>query len=336
MRLFSSETIRREVPFLRTRSHMTSRRSFVAGLGALAAARLPFSRSPRSPFALSVLTDEISQDLGDACEIAAREFGLGYVELRAAHDQNIMSWDAGQIADAQRLLARYNLRVSELASPIFKVDWPDAPKSRFSPTGPQYAADFTYAQQDELIDRAIALAHTFDTPYIRIFDFWRLDDQAPHRDAIDDRLRQAAVRAGKAGVTLNVENEAACNTGTGAEAARLLAAVRDRSLMLNWDPGNARAAGEIPYPDGYARLPKGRIAHVHCKDAVARTDGTTEWAAMGAGEIDWTGQLRALARDGYHGALSLETHWRGTGLTAEESSRRSMAGLKALLVRAGT
>ena len=315
---------------------MTSRRRFVATLGALAAARLPLFRASKSAFTVSVLTDEITQDLERACEIAAREFGLGHVELRAAHDKNIMSWDANDVADAQRILKRYGLRVSELASPIFKVDWPGAPRSRFSPSGPQFGADFTYAQQDELIERAAALAHTFHTPYIRIFDFWRLDDQAPYRAAIDDRLRQAAIKARKLGVTLNVENEAACNTATGAEAGRLLAAVPEPSLMLNWDPGNARAGGETPYPEGYAKLPPGRIAHVHCKDAVTKPDGTTAWAAMGSGEIDWVGQFRALRRGGYRGALSLETHWRGAGLTPEESSRQSMAGMKELLRRAET
>jgi sugar phosphate isomerase/epimerase len=317
---------------------MTSRREFLVTVGgaALAAALpAPLRRRLGPPlFPISVLTDEISQDLGHACEIAAREFGIGYVELRAAHGKNIMSWDSGEVAAAQRILKRFDLRVSELASPIFKVDWPGAPRSPESPSGPQYAADFTYAQQDELLERAIDLARAFDTQYVRIFDFWRLDDQAPYRDAIDDRLRRAAITAGRGGVTLNLENELACNTATGAEAGRLLAAVREPSLKLNWDPGNARARGETPYPDGYDRVPKDRIAHLHCKDAVPTSDGKTAWAAMGSGVIDWVGQFRALRRDGYRGVVSLETHWRGAGLTAEESSRRSMAGMKELLRKA--
>ena len=108
--------------------------------------------------------------------------------------------------------------------------------------------------------------------------------------------------------------------------------------MLNWDPGNAAARGEKPYPDGWAKLPKERIGHVHCKDVVpAGKDKAgqdkTEWAAMGAGIIDWVGQFRALKAAGYQGALSLETHWRGAG-SAEASTRKSMAGLKELLQRA--
>ena len=323
---------------------MTSRREFVVGLGAAAiGSALPVNPlalastkpAPGDPtgFTVSVLTDEISQDLGHACEIAAREFGLGYVELRAMNKKNIMSWDANEVAEAKKTLDRFGLRVSEIASPIFTTDWPGAPKSPFSPKNPQFGADFPYGEQDALLDRAVELARAFNTKYVRMFDFWRLDDQAPHRKAIDDRVREAAVRVGKKGVTLTLENELACNTATGAEAARLLGAIREPSLMLNWDPGNATARGEKAFPDGYARLPKNRIAHVHCKDVVNKPGGGTDWAAMGTGLIDWAGQFRALKKDGYTGPLSLETHWHGAA-TPEESTRQSMRGMKELLKKA--
>jgi sugar phosphate isomerase/epimerase len=103
--------------------------------------------------------------------------------------------------------------------------------------------------------------------------------------------------------------------------------------MLNWDPGNAASHGEIAYPDGYNLLPKNRISHCHCKDVIRKADGF-EWAAMGHGEIDWVGQFKALKRDGYHGAVSLETHWRGAG-TPEDSTAQSWAGMKDELQRAG-
>ena len=32
---------------------------------------------------------------------------------------------------------------------------------------------------------------------------------------------------------------------------------------------------------------------------------------MGPHGVDWRGQLAALARDGYRGTISLETHWTG-------------------------
>lgn len=313
---------------------MTTRRDFLAGLGATAfSAALPLRRMVRAAtFNVSVLTDEISQDFAHACEVAAGEFGLGWVELRAMHNKNVINWDANDIAEVRAVLQRFKLRVSEIASPVFKTDWPGAPKSSFSPKTPQFGADFTYEQQDELLDRAMALAKTFDTPYIRVFDFWRLDDQAPHRKAIDDRLRQAAIKVAAKGLTLTLENELACNTATGVEAGRLLKAVTERGLMLNWDPGNAAASGEVAYPDGYSLLPKERIGHCHCKDVVKKGK-KYDWAPMGGGIIDWAGQFKALKRDGYHFAVSLETHWSGGG-SPEECSRKSWAGMKKSLQEA--
>jgi sugar phosphate isomerase/epimerase len=311
---------------------MPSRREFLVSLGVSA---LPLGRVfASSPFKLSVISDEISQDFGHACEVASREFGLGWVEIRAMHDKNVINWNAQDIAEAQSVLKKFNMRVSEIASPIFKTDWPGAPKSPYSPKKPEFgASDFTFDQQDELFERAFALAKAFGNPPIRIFDFWRLEDQQPHRAAIDDRVKQAATKAAKNGVTLTLENEYACNTATGAEAGRLLKAITDRALMLNWDPGNAAMRGETAFPNGYAAIPKNRIAHMHLKDLTGGAGGKSEWAAMGSGTIDFVGQFRALKRDGYAGAMSLETHWRGGG-TPEESTRRSMAGLKTLLQRA--
>ena len=82
-------------------------------------------------------------------------------------------------------------------------------------------------------------------------------------------------------------------------------------------------------------MPHHRIGHCHAKNVVRHPDGKWEWAPVDKGVVDWAGQLRALKHDGYRGAVSLETHWKGGG-TPEESSRVSMRGLKDALVKAGT
>ena len=293
-----------------------------------------------SPFRVAVINDEISQDFGRACEVAARDFLMDWIELRGMWNKNILNLDASEIAEARRILEKYKLRVTDIASPLFKTDWPGAPKSRFSPQGKggQFNADFTYEQQGEVLERSMALAKAFRTDRVRCFDFWRLEDQAPYRAAINAKLREAADGAGKRGITLILENEYACNTATGAEAAKTLEAVKSASLMLNWDPANAAARGEVPFPTGYNLLPKKRIGHCHCKDiqqiAPLGPEKDPEWAAMDKGAVDWLGQFTALKREGYRFAVSLETHWNGGG-TPEESSRQSWAGMKGLLQRAG-
>lgn len=315
-----------------------SRREFLGGLGmtAAAAAFLPagasLARALSSQFRVAVINDEISDDFGHVCEIVSKEFGMQWIELRSMWKKNIVKLDSKEIEEARRILEKSKLRVTDIASPLFKVDWPGAPKSKHSPK----RADSTFEEQDEVIERCIEAAKAFKTDRIRCFDFWRLDDQAPYRTAINQKLIETAEKVGKKGLVLLLENEPSCNTATAAESVKVLNAVKARNFMLNWDPGNAATHGEVPYPDGYNMLPKERIGHCHCKDAVKNADGEYKWAAMGSGIIDWVGQFKALKSSGYRYAVSLETHWRIRGAdTAEESSRQSWAGMKKQLEQIG-
>lgn len=320
-----------------------TRRSFVAGAGAaLSAAAMPrclrameAASRLKSPFRVAVITDEISQDFDHACQVAAVDFGMQWVELRGLWKKNILALTTAEIAEARRILAKYELRVTDIGSPLFKVDWPGAPLSKFSPKHDQFSADFTFKDQDHVLEKSIELAKAFNTDRIRGFDFWRLDDPAPYRKAIDAKLAEAAEKLGKQGITFLLENEMACNTGTGAEAAKVLAAVPSPYLMLNWDPGNAAALGEVPFPNGWDLLQKNRIGHCHCKDTVMKAGGGYEWAPVGKGVINWVGQFKALKQMGYHHTVSLETHWHG-GSSPEDSTRQSWAGMKAALQSAGT
>ena len=313
-----------------------SRRTFLSGVG-LAAAGCALLQALRasvasSPFRVAVINDEISQDFERACQVASG-FGMKWIELRGMWNKNILDLDANQVTESLRLLKKYDLRVTDIGSPLFKVDFPGAPKSKFSPKHDEFNAHFGSAQQDALIEKCIEMAKKFSTDRVRCFDFWRLDDPKPYRAEINETLRKAAEKLGNQGLILVLENEMSCNTGTGKEAAEVLAAVQTPSFMLNWDPGNAATLGEIPYPNGYDLLPKNRIGHCHCKDAVKNGD-KYEWAAMGKGIIDWVGQFRALKKAGYKYGISLETHWRGAG-TPEESTKQSWAGMKEELQKAG-
>lgn len=313
-----------------------SRRKFIAGLAATGvAAKVSALPATNCPFRLSVINDEITDDFDRACQIASQDFGLSWIELRGMWKKNITELDAKQIADAQAILAKYKLRVTDIASPLFKVDWPGAPLSKHSPKRDQFHADFDFKAQDKVLDHCIELAKSFQTDRIRCFDFWRLDDQKPYREAINNTLRGAAEKCAKHNLILVLENEMACNTATGEEAAAVLKAIPNKNFMLNWDPGNAATFPDsTPYPTGYNLLPKERIGHCHCKDVKRLPGGKYEWAPVGGGVVDWVGQFKALQHDGYHYAVSLETHWRGAG-TPEASTRISMKGLKDTLKKAG-
>ena len=317
-----------------------TRREMLAGLGALSLAALTAQQSlgqgmgASCPFRLAVINDEITQDFELACKIASQDFGLHWIEMRGMWDKNVTELSPKQIDDSLKILAEHKLRVTDIASPLFKTDWPGAPRSDQSENRDQFHADFDASAQDKLLEHCISLAKTFHTDRIRCFDYWRLADQKPYRAAINAKLQQAAERCAKEKLILLLENEMSCNTATGEEAAEVLKAIPNNNFMLNWDPGNAAALGGTPYPNGYDVLPKSRIGHCHAKDVTRQAGGKFDWEPVGAGVVDWVGQFKAFVRDGYHYAVSLETHWRGGG-TPEASTRISMAGLKKALAEAG-
>lgn len=96
--------------------------------------------------------------------------------------------------------------------------------------------------------------------------------------------------------------------------------------MHNWDPCNCYEAGEQPFPNAWNQLDHSRISHIHLKDAAGK-----EWKPIGAGEIDFAGQFRALKSMNYSGTLSLETRYRNNEQNAYSSSVESMNGLLSVL-----
>src|SRR5271155_150440 len=177
-----------------------SRRQFItslAAVGAMTCVRPAHADGTTCPFRLSVINDELTPDFGRACEIASKDFGLHWIELRSMWNKNVTDLDAKEIAESQRILEKYQLRVTDIASPLFKVDWPGAPLSKESPKRDQFHAGFDFKQQDQLLQHCIDLSKQFETDRIRCFDFWRLDDQAPYRAAINDKLRTAAESCAK-------------------------------------------------------------------------------------------------------------------------------------------
>ncbi len=319
-----------------TRRHLLTSAS-LATAAVLATRRLSAETLGRSPFHIAIITDEISMDFEHACAVAANDFGMRFVELRAMWSKSLQSLSEAELAEVERILHKYALTVTDIASPLFKTHWPGAPKSQYGgPLDLHSAAEYTFKQQDEVVERAVASAKRFGTNKVRCFDFWRLDDQAPFRKAIDDHLQQTAESMRSQGVQLVLENEFECNTATGREAARTLAAVPSPNFFLNWDPANAVMRGELDaFPDGWNTLPKTRIHHCHVKNAVKAATGKIEWAPVQTGFIDWSKQFAALRAAGYRDAVSLETHWTGGG-SPEASSRQSWTGMKTALATGGT
>jgi sugar phosphate isomerase/epimerase len=275
---------------------------------------------------LSVITDEISNNLDHALDVC-ESMGVRTVELRVVGDTNVVSHDEESLARVKALLDRRGIDVCAIAAPLFKCHL----HGDGAPRGDTHSAvPASREEQWDLLERSFEVARLMGTDLVRAFSFWRVPDPREVREEVAAALAEAAGRAEEAGIRLALENEHECNVGTGEEAGWMLARIPSPAFGTIWDPGNEACMGSSPYPEGYRRV-RGRVFHVHLKDV----DAGGEWTKVGAGVIDYPGQLRELAESGYAGALSLETHYAIPDGGAEGATRESVEALRALCDEAG-
>jgi sugar phosphate isomerase/epimerase len=214
----------------------------------------------------------------------------------------------------------HGFRVVAIASPLFKCLLPDSPPVDTRFQHDVFASKHTFADQPRLAERAFFIARRFGAKIIRVFSFWRTVQPEQCFEDVVRELGQLVEHAARHDLTIGLENEHACNIATASETRRVLDRLKHPNLGVIWDPANAYVSGENPFPEGYKLLPADRIVHVHAKDC--HLEGRTPvWGPLGTRAIDWKGQIAALLKDGYRGALSLETHWSGPGGDKLEASR---------------
>jgi len=263
-------------------------------------------------FEVGAVTDEFSPDSLNRALDAMAGLGMTFAELRVVNGRNIIDHTDREVDDVRAAVEAHGMRVLSIASPVLKCTLPDAPPVAPHIQQDMFSASFGFDDQPQLARRAFDIAERSGARVVRVFSYWRTVDPEACFERVASALRDLAEQAEKRDLVVGIENEHACNIATGAETARLLSAVDAPALQVIWDPANALVAGETPYPDGYRRLPISRIVHVHAKDCTVR-DHKPEFGPLGEMAVDWRGQIAALARDGYKGTISLETHWKGPG-----------------------
>jgi sugar phosphate isomerase/epimerase len=276
-----------------------TRREFFAG-AALAALAARGRALPLEQIKLGVTTDEIDDDVLTAVRFLNR-FGLKWAEVRNIWGPYNTEQPMEKIRQARALFDEHGVRVSVEGTGFFKVPLPpDTPDGR-------KALDEQWA----LLDRSLERARAFGTRTLRIFTFMLRQGETPtpaSYERVYELTREAARRA--RGFRLAVENIGGGYVATGAQSGELLKRVKEENVGMTWDPNNAGQSGERAFPDGYRKLDPARIFHVHLRDYRRKPDGTVAWTAVGEGEFDNLGQIRALLKDGYKDTFSLETHWR--------------------------
>ena len=309
-----------------------TRREFGMALGALSANAMLGGALPGKdslPFKLGVITDEITQNFEQALDFIA-SFSLSYCELRQLWGRNIMSLSQAELDRAKQMIDKHQMHVAEIASPLFKYNLPEMP-AKSGEKRDTFMASYTEQDTEALLKKSFDLARFFRTQKVRIFSYWRVDDPEKAYPSVRAHLAKAAATAVQNKMVLLLENEQTCNVATGKELGRIIKDINSPGLRAMWDPANAAAMDEVPYPDGYNHI-RGVFQHVHVKDVKKDPkSGEYKWLPVGSGAVDLKWQFKALIKDGYHGTMSLETHYRRPDGNSVESSRESMQGLLKIL-----
>jgi len=254
---------------------------------------------------LSVISDEIDPGLARALDVC-EELGIEAVELRTLDGVQVVDRSDAELAAIREELDRRGFAVCAIASPFLKCDRGE--------------------NQDDVLARTLRAAAALGAPVVRAFGYWREPDPAAALPDLGRALHDATARAHSAGVTLALENEHECNVATAAEARAALDAADSPQLRLIWDSGNAAMLDPTAW-SGLGGLDSivDRVAHVHLKDV----SPAGEWTKVGDGIVDFRAQLDCLARGGYDGYLSFETHYVRDG-SGELATRDCIAAFRSL------
>lgn len=252
-------------------------------------------------FRLSVISDEVSQDLVTAAKFAKR-YGLQGLEIRSAWSLEFLEL-VEETKQIRSIIDEYDLKVSAIASPFFKAELLNKKE---------------YAFNLKILKKSIDMAKTLDCPIIRGFTFWRKEGFDEHLPVILEKFKYPVHLIEDYGMILGIENEPSTFVTNAKKLATFLEALNSESVRAVWDPGNDIMDPDMeqPFPFGYECL-KDKVVHVHLKDGV-RKDHKSELLPIGEGKVNIEGQLKALLLDRYEGYVSLETHWRPKKLADEE------------------
>ena len=292
-----------------------SRRTF---LGAASVAPFAVQAATLSEVPIAVLTDEIDEDLAHDAEFL-HGFNVRWAELRSIWGKYNTAQPIDKVREARSILDAAQIKTSVVGTAFFRIPLP----------AEDAAGQAILDKQWTLLKDAMDRAEILGTDRLRIFAFMSpKDGKTSDRDyqRIYELLNEAGKRAKTRNVKLAVENLGGSCVSTGAQSSAMLKAVKESSVGLTWDPNNAAESGEKPFPDGYRLLDPARIYNVHVRDFRHSADGKVEWTAVGDGEADNLGQIRALLKDGYKGRFTLETHYHSPK-GKEFATRTSLTGL---------
>lgn len=258
---------------------------------------------------ISAITDEIGMTTPESIEFA-KKYGLQWVEVREIREKK-KEFTYAPEADVKEIaasLAANKLKVSFMNTSLLKFTWPGMEPARAPRNDtPERREKRLVAEKEKFdrrmedLDKAIAVAKILGCDKIRVFTGTRTADARATYPRIVEVISPMVDAAAKHKIHLLVENEASQNMATSEEIGILVPMFKSPWLGYNWDPNNAHTAKEVPFPDGYKKLPIDRMMNAQMKARDLLPDYPND-------NIPWHDIMENLQKDGYKQRIGLETH----------------------------
>lgn len=205
---------------------------------------------------LSIISDQVSQDLEEALKIIVKE-GYEYVELHNVFGHSIETCTKEEVEIIKHLLNRYHVKVSNIASTLFFLCplYQGDEVSLFNPGFYSIQGDLAYHLK--VLENACWIANELDCPKIRIFPFrWPDNRKGPYGTKLDfekiiENIKKALDISKKHHVTLMLENCPYSHLPKGKMTLQVVQEINDPYLKLLWDPANSYRAIRENVPKEY-------------------------------------------------------------------------------------
>ena len=205
---------------------------------------------------LSIISDQVSQDLEEALKIIVKE-GYEYVELHNVFGHFIETCTKEEVEIIKHLLSQYHVKVSNIASTLFFLCplYQGDEVSLFNPGFYSIQGDLKYHLK--VLEHACWIANELDCPKIRVFPFrWPDNRKGPYGtkqdfEKIIENIKKALDISKKYHVTLMLENCPYSHLPKGKMTLQVVQAINDPYLKLLWDPANSYRAIRENVPKEY-------------------------------------------------------------------------------------
>jgi sugar phosphate isomerase/epimerase len=268
----------------------------------LAKSRIDHSR-------ISAITDEIGMTTAESIEFA-RTYGLKWVEVRDIRERKkeVALADEATVKELASSLAANGLKVSFMNTSLLKFTWPGTEPARAPRNDTPEKKEKRVATEQKRFDarmedlgKALSAAKILGCDKVRVFTGTRTTDAKAMFPKIVEVFTPMVEEAAKHKIHLLVENEASQNIATSEEIGEFMPMLKSPWFGYNWDPNNAHSAKEVPFPDGYKKLPIDRMMNTQVKARDLLPD-------FPADNLPWHDIMEALQKDNYKGHIGLETH----------------------------